>query len=375
MISTRDIPNYTRCKEPEYYKVKILEHLKKRCPKLDSNQKWVKPFCSQLTHRANNYLESLVKLSLKDLKDIAGILNIHRPGNTKKNVAESILDELIFCNNHETIYGESITEINPKKLFKTRNEYCHNIDELLAYLISSEDGNSEPKDENNVERLWSNKQQKQEFLENKFHDPQALKRYHQMVRSKAQQQQRGMNLDFFKYIELIGKLGFVYTNDESTSGAGQGFDASAKFLAHFTKVVEDAPPDIQEKIRKLKNFNESTVMENLNSEQCLHGIGSNLIKIYLYHFQKYKKKFPEIKLLPLFLGGKLGDGELYVATQFHGGKPFVKEVLDAKAGQYVFYLLYSDRNGKIIYTKRQKGPLFSKNVQGMQELLSEFDLV
>ena len=161
-----------------------------------------------------------------------------------------------------------------------------------------------------------------------------------MVRSKAQQQQRGMNLDFFKYIELIGKLGFVYTNDESTSLASQGFDASAKFLSDFTKIVEDAPPDIQQKIRKLKNFNESTVMENLNSEQCLHGIGSNLIKIYLYHFQKYKKKFPQIKLLPLFLEG---DRELYVATQFHGGKPFVKEVVDAKAGQYVFYLLfYSD---------------------------------
>ena len=242
-------------------------------------------------------------------------------------------------------------------------------------MISSEDGNLEPKDENNVERLWSNKQQKQEFLENKFHDPQALKRYHQMVRSKAQQQQRGMNLDFFKYIELIGKLGFVYTNDESTSLASQGFDASAKFLSDFTKIVEDAPPDIQDKIRKLKNFNESTVMENLNSEQCLHGIGSNLIKIYFYHFQKYKKKFPEIKLLPLFLGGKLGDGELYVATQFRGGKPFVNEVVDAKAGQHVFYLLYSDRNGKIIYTGRQKGKLFSKNVEAMQELLSEFDLV
>ena len=251
-----------------------------------------------------------------------------------------IFNELMKCKNYETIYGEEITETPPKKMCKTKNGYCHNIDELLAYLISSKDSNLEPKDENNVEELWVNAQQKQKFLGNPFHESQNVKDYRQMVRSKAQQQQRGMNLDFFKYIELIGKLGFVYTNDESTSLASQGFDASAKFLSDFTKIVEDAPPDIQDKIRKLKNFNESTVMENLNSEQCLHGIGSNLIKIYFYHFQKYKKKFPEIKLLPLFLGGKLGDGELYVATQFRGGKPFVNEVVDAKAGQHVFYLLY-----------------------------------
>jgi hypothetical protein len=379
MISTKDIDAYTRCKDDKQRYTKIHTqnlhaHLKKRCPKLDFEQNWLKPFCSELTDRAELYLKELLKSSLKNLKNIADMLNIHYPGNTKIKIAENILLRLMYCNNHETIYGEDITAIDPKKLFKTRNGYCHHIDELLAYLISSGDGNSEPKDENNVEKLWFNEQQKQKFLEHPFHEPQELKRYHQMVRSKAQQQQRGMNLDFLKYIELIGKLGFVYLNDESTSWARQGFDASAKFLAGFTKIVEDAPPAIQEKIKNLRNFNDRTVVETLNDDECLHGIGANLIKIYFYHFEKYKKKFPKIQLLPLFVKH---DKEYYAVTQFLGGKPLVEEIAKAQPGQRETLKLFGrdKETRKIIRMNDVNGKLTEAQINAMQELLSEFDLV
>jgi hypothetical protein len=376
MISTRDIDAYTRCKFSgngnTRYLDSIQQHLKKRCPKVDSNKKWIEPFCSQLTNRAELYLKELVKLSLKDLKEIAGILNIYRPGNTKIKIAENILIQLMYCRNHETIYGEEITAIDPKKIYKTRNNYCHHIDELLAYLISSGDRNLEPKDESNAERLWRDNYQKQEFLTNEFHDKQTLKQYRQMIRSKAQQQQRDMKLDFFKYIELIGKLGFVYMNDESTSWASQGFDASAKFLAVFTKVVEDAPPAIQEKIKNLKNFNDRTVIEILNDDECLHGKGAGLIKIYLYHFEKYKKKFPQIITIPLYQIHK----EYYAVPQFHGGKPLVQEIAKAKPGQIETFKLFGrDETKKIIRIHDTKGKLTERQINAMQELLSEYDLV
>ena len=381
MISTKDIDAYVRCKDDKqrsYTKVhtqNLYAYLKKRCPKLDLKKNWLKPLCSELTDRAELYLKELLKLSLKDLTDIADMLTIHYPGKTKIKIAENILLRLMYCVNHETIYGEDITAIDPKKLFKTRNGYCHHIDELLAYLISSGDGNSEPKDENNVERLWVNVQQKQKFLEHPFHEPLELKRYHQMVRSRAQQQQRGMNLDFFKYIELIGKLGFVYMNDESTSWASQGFDASAKFLAEFTKIVEDAPPAIQEKIKNLRNFNDRTVIEILNDDECLHGKGSGLIKIYFYHFEKYKKKFPQIQLLPLFIIYNIINGSTYAVTQFKGGKPLVEEIAKAQPGQIETFKLFGRDAKKIIRINDFNGKLTEAQINAMQELLSEFDLI
>ena len=384
MISTRDIPSYSLCKGKYVpftstdYTGLILERLKQRCPKLKPNRTWVKHYCDELDNRAKHYLDTLNKLSVADLKTIGNSLNINfgwlgGAGPSKNFLVDSIFIELIKCKNHETIYGESITEIDPKKLFKTRKGYCHHMDELLAYLISSGDGNLEPKDENNIEELWVNGQQKQKFLGNPFHDAESVKDYRQMVRSK--QQQRDINLDLFKYIELIGKLGFILMNDEATSHAVGGFDNSIKAVVSFTKLLEQSPPGIKDKIMKFANLNSdsvSTLFAKINTT-CIHGIGSGLVEIYLYQFQQLKKKFPQIQLLPLF---KI-NGSRFTCIQFGGSKTYKDAVKVAKKNQIVYTNYYApNTSGKIVRLHRTTGDKLSAgdDLKEMKKLVKEFGL-
>ena len=386
MISTRDISSYLSCKGKYIpltstdYTGLILNRLKLRCPKLEPNRTWVKHYCDELDKRAKLYLDTLNKLSIADLKTIGNSLNINfgwlgGAGPSKNYLKEMIFNELMKCKNYETIYGEEITETPPKKMCKTKNGYCHNIDELLAYLISSKDSNLEPKDENNVEELWVNGQQKQKFLSNPFHESQNVKDYRQMVRSKAQQQQRVINLDLLKYIELIGKLGFILMNDEATSHAVGGFDNSIKAVVSFTKLLEQSPPGVKDKIMKCANLNSDSVSKlfaKINTT-CIHGIGSGLVEIYFYQFQQLKKKFPQIQLLPLF---KI-NGSRFTCIQFGGSKTYKDAVKAAKKNQIVYTNYYApNTSGKIVKLHRTTGETLSADddLKEMKKLVKEFGL-
>jgi len=385
MISTRDISSYLSCKRNYLslagmdYTGLILERLKQRCPKLKPNRAWVKHYCDELNSRAKLYLDTLNKLSITDLKAIANSLNINfgwlgGAGPSKNYFITMIFDELMKCKNYETIFGESITEIDPKKMCKTKNNYCHNIDELLAYLISTKDSNLEPKDENNVEELWVNAQQKQAFLKNKFHDSQSLKQYHQMVRFKTQQKQRSMTLELFKYIEFVGKLGFILISDEPNSHAVGGFDNSMKAIISFTKLLDQSPPGVKDQILQLANFNSDSVSQLFSkiNTTCIHGSGSALIGIYFYHFQNFKKKYPQLELLPLFQK----NDENYVSIQFSGGMKYINAVKKAKAKDPVYRNYYAPNNiGKIIRLHRDFGyQLTANDLKEMRKLVKEFAL-
>ena len=388
MISTRDISSYLSCNGnnlPLFYTGTdytglILDRLKRRCPKLKPDRAWVKHYCAELDKRAKHYLDILNKLSIPDLKAIASSLSNFAwlvpggAGPSKNYLLNMILEDLMRCKNHETIYGEEITEVEPKKLIKTRTGYCHNIDELLAYLISSKDSNLEPKDENNVEELWVNAQQKQAFLKNKFHDSQSLKQYHQMVRSMAQQKQRSMTLELFKYIEFIGKLGFILCSDEANSHAVGGFDNSIKAIVSFTKLLDQSPPGVKDQILELANYNSDSVSKIFSkiNTTCIHGSGSALIEIYLYHFQNFKKKYPQLELLPLFQK----NGENYTSIQFSGGMKYKNAVQKAKAKDVMYINFYAPNSiGKIVRLYRNFGyQLTASDLKEMRKLVKEFDL-
>lgn len=385
MISTRDIDSYLSCRgryipltSTDHLGI-LLERLKKRCSKLKPDKGWVKHYCAELDNRAKHYLDTLNKLSITDLKAIASSLSINfgwlgGAGPSKNYLVDMIFNELQRCKNYETIYGEEITEMDPKKMCKTRNGYCHNIDELLAYLISTKDSNLEPKDENNVEELWVNAQQKQAFLKNKFHDAQSLKQYQQMVRSKAQQRQRSMTLELFKYIEFVGKLGFILCSDEATSHAVGGFDNSMKAIVSFTKLLDQSPPGVKDQILELANYNSDSVSKIFSkiNTTCIHGSGSALIEIYLYHFQNFKKKYPQLELLPLFKK----NGENYTSIQFSGNMKYKNAVQKAKAKDTVYRNYYApNKIGKIIRLHRDFGyQLTASDLKEMRKLVKEFDL-
>lgn len=280
------------------------------------------------------------------------------------------------CKNTQTLYGDSISEIDSKKFYKTRNNYCHHMDELLAYLVSSLDSHLEPLDENNVQRLWADSSQKQAFLKIPNLDPELLIKYNEMVSQKMKKQQSQAKMNFYKYIELIGKLGFILMNDETTSHAQTGFANSAKCIEKFIQLLDHSDLGIKDKIMNLRNYNSKSVIEELEniSTTCIHGIGGNFASIYFYHYLKFKKMFPSIQLLPLFLESFNGDIK---SPQFLGGKVFTKEIESSQPGQLISnnYFIPEPTTGKFQFYKREQGQLEKSQLMAMYELVSEFDLI
>lgn len=174
---------------------------------------------------------------------------------------------------------------------------------------------------------------------------------------------------------MIGKLGFVFANDESTSHAQTGFDTSAKLIAKFTQILEQSPTEVKDKIMNLKNYNGDTIAEILSktNSTCIHGVGFSFAKVYFYNYSKYKRKFPDIQLLPLFLK----KDNFFVCPQFLQGKALVKAVQKAVPEQTVDFIYYfpDPNTGKFESYKRVPGKLQLEQIEAMQELISEFDLV
>jgi hypothetical protein len=339
------------------------------------DQKWITPFCHELKIRAERYLEQLNKLSAIQLRGILKEYWYVKKSAKKKELVLEVLKLLSLCKNHETLYGDGITDIpiedlKNNKLFITKNLFCHHVDELLDYMIASKDSALEPLDSNKVERLWKNENQKSDFLKlvkYSSHNSDRLKSYQQMIVKKTLQQQKDLNKDFVKYLELIGKLGFAFSTDEAASWDTKGFDTSAKFLAVFTKLVDDAPPHIQENIYNLRNYNDSSVREILVSDECLHGKGMKLIRIYLYNLRKYQKKYPEIELLKIFTL----RANKYYSPQFIGKKTLIQNIADANTKDLIYMFRYEVvENGKIIYTGKINGTLTESEIEAIQELVN-----
>jgi hypothetical protein len=380
MISTRDIDAYLMCKEnldkPRYVDA-IKDHLKKRCPKLNVNEKWVKPFCGQLEPKAKAYIEILSKLTKKDLQSVLDNLgySYYKNSAPKTELIKLVLVRLSHCRNSYTVGGYNITELEPKKLYKTKNNFCHDVDELVEYLIATGDRDYDPNDPNNAQKIWNNQFQKFDFFTNPNINKQALKKYKQMKDQAVKKQIGQMNMDLYKFIEMVGKLGFVFANDETTSHAQTGFDTSAKLIAKFTQILEQSPTEVKDKIMNLKNYNGDTIAEILSktNSTCIHGVGFSFAKVYFYNYLKYKRKFPDIQLLPLFLK----KDNFFVCPQFLQGKALVKAVQKAVPEQPVDFIYYfpDPNTGKFESYKRVPGKLQLEQIEAMQELISEFDLV
>jgi len=325
----------------------------------------------------------VLKANLSKTLTIAEIQNIlkhvnYDKFNKKSEWVDALINQLKRCKNDSTlIQMTDVAEINPKQLYITSYNYCHNINELLDYMTSTKGKNIEPNDPTNKTKIWDYDFDRDNIVWRA--DKDSRRAWLDMLTKAVQQQQQVLKtMDIWAAIETIGKLGFILMNDEPSSWAQSGFNISTNAIAYFTKYIEGLPKKDQDLIWGLKNKNSSTLQSILgDSSACTHAKGSKLLEIYFYHLDRFKTKFPTIQLYPLFL--KTSNG--YLASQFKGHSDFVKLTAqaskDPNSARVDFMNFEKDSGGKFQYKGRvlKESVLTSTQIEAIQEIISEFDLL
>lgn len=359
---------------------KLQTDIFRRCRVSIQNQPQARQVvCTQMKTRYQVLKANLSKiLTTADIKNILINVNHNVNFNKKSDWVDALINQLKHCKNDSTlIQMTDVAEINPKQLYITSDNYCHNINELLDYMTSTKGANIEPNDPTNKTKIWYHEFERDRIVMRA--DKDSRKAWVDMLTKAFQQQQQVLKtMDIWTAIETIGKLGFILLNDEPSSWAQSGFNISTNAIAYFTKYIEKLPKKDQDIIWGLKNMNSSSLQVILgDSSACTHLKGSHLLEIYFYHLERFKTKFPSIELLPLFSKSSTG----YMASQFKGHSDFVK--LTAKAskdpnkGKVDFMNFKKEAGGKFYYTGRvlKESVLAQTQIEAIQEIISEFDLL
>jgi hypothetical protein len=359
---------------------KLQTDISRRCKVSIQNQPQAREVvCSQMKTRYQVLKANLSKtLTIAEIQNILKHVNYDK-FNKKSEWVDALINQLKRCKNDSTmIQMIDVAEINPKQLYITSYNYCHNINELLDYMTSTKGKNIEPNDPTNKTKIWYDEIIERDNIVWRA-DKDSRRAWLDMLTKAVQQQQQVLKtMDIWAAIETIGKLGFILMNDEPSSWAQTGFNISTNAIAYFTKYIEKLPKKDQDLIWGLKNKNSSTLQSVLgDSSACTHAKGSKLLEIYFYHLERFKTKFPTIELLPLFRKTSTG----YLASQFKGHSDFVK--LTAQASQdpnnakVDFMNFEKESGGKFKFTGRvlKESVLAKTQIEAIQEIISEFDLL
>jgi hypothetical protein len=210
----------------------------------------------------------------------------------------------IGCKNDTDIIGlESLEDISKKKLFKSRNGYCYDIDNVIEFLISNENKNQDPQDPS--KKLWESNDELKEIIFHKGISTDTRKRYGKMKKNLVKKMDKLEN--FFtldqkqiNFINNIAQIGIVFYNlgyKDITKGI-------SKFEKELNKNKEWLKINIQGTLK--------TIMESVENT-CNHLIGITFLRYYAYLYSlitnKYKKS---LELSPYFL--KVNDYE-YITFQ------------------------------------------------------------
>jgi hypothetical protein len=250
------------------------------------NKNWIKPFCEILKQKIQILTEKYKNLSKLELYELVKKFDKTVKKNTDK---ETLISKLLFslknCHNQLTIYGDKIQQIHPDKLYITSQGYCHDIDELMEYMIST-DGqrNIDPLDQNNTLTIWQNRQEKNKIINHKFLDPSIKNRYLQHIKKNNSLLKIDVN-DYQQYMNMIAYLAFVCINDHPSSLGGCEFKTATEALGYFSEMINTLSQKNRNFIFNLKNGNGKSVEELLeDTAMCIHKKGDQFLNIYLYNY-------------------------------------------------------------------------------------------
>lgn len=246
------------------------------------------------------------------------------------------------CNNDNTfVMFDNVKDIPEKNFLQLSDNRCYDINELYDYLISTRK-NVNPYDNN--KKLWNNSIDRNKILYHKsLSSPKKTKLYTLFREIETDEKH------IFEYckknpeiLDEILKLGYICVSDNSSNKSENPdvFNKSAIAISNFKAYIDNTSAQDKENIYKIKYPGEFTIGEIMDnsflSTQCIHGIGTRLIRIYMYIVLKAGEK-SSFTLSPLFK--RYMNKNIYFF--------YVPEVITDKDIDYAFILLLEYNNDAV----------------------------
>lgn len=369
----------TNCK---IRKKNVTDEIKKFCnTDKQVDESWVNPFCEELKKKIDYLSTEFKNMNRNELLDLVSKLNHNvRRNSSKEYLISVLLDSLKNCHNQLSIYGDEISEIPPEKLYITSSGYCHNIDELMTFIIGTEGKkNIEPHDSSNTIKIWQNEMEKNKITNSKHIDLLLKNKYNQMINKKDT---FDIPLDKLQTImNMIAYLAFVCLNDHPSSFEDGDFSTATESLGLFSETINEFEEHERTFIYQLKNGSGSSLLQILQDDaMCIHMKGDQILNIYLYSYHKWGGKSSKLKLVDfvIFIHDNLyGTVRLYENKLVNFNKyaqiRYILSFFDQNKNQF----LQIDRNYLGMYNKYPvlKQTLSDNIVQSILDALKFFKII
>lgn len=274
---------------------------------------------------------------------------------TAKYLESILLRKIEKCNNEEDILLQSFKDIYLEQdIYIDSFGNCLSDDDIRGILLTQQNP-SHPKSR---QKLWKNREEFDELI--KYFEEEdkikAIELYFPTVLTKE------VKDALLKYVEVfndIGMVGCVLKADYRDE-----FGESLLALSHLRESI-DSIPDQKDRniflslsVPEKRNINVGKILKDCQ-ETCIHGIGADLINIYLYHIRRLGES---PVLLKSFIQTELKSVILYSYGQ---------------KGEYNIYLYRNDYPSSEIlalnYMKYRNG-LWSYEFQDIPKIMNEADL-
>lgn len=193
------------------------------------------------------------------------------------------------CKNDTNVLGDELDEMTNDEIIQDIYGYCYTPDELISTLENSK------RNENPYTRqpFWLSRASFDKlFNHSGFTDVDRAKMIaifyptfdHDII---------NLVKSYPDIYNLIGMTGVVLKSDY-----GQDFKASASMLGELTKELDKLAEPIKKKFKDLKTFGGNKTLNEIIEDSnlsCIHGVGSDILGIYLYIWFN----IPEIERPPL----------------------------------------------------------------------------
>ena len=275
------------------------------------------------------------------------------------------------CTNDKTIFLDDIGDIPTDKFIRTSSGFCHDIDELIQYIVSKNGINRDPSDPLLTAPVWKDELERIKIISHPGLDPEILEEYIDMLERNKELKEMQLR-DLSKepeILEQIGKTGFLCLNDkafEHSKGKCEGpfecthlkeqdcikkskctweapsFDFGEKAILNLYDILNSLPnKEVWLQIKGDQNFTLGDVLKSIN-EGCIHGIGFKLSYLFAYWANLFKNKYGVEVKYPYFT--YVPDSNYYIT--FHSNL----EDIRLSKSNIEFTIIYINISDNIRYT-------------------------
>jgi len=230
------------------------------------------------------------------------------------------------CDNKQDMMMDNIEEIVQDKFIRTTNGLCHNVDDLVRYIISTKGQNIDPLDPAKVAKIWKDDIEKVQILSHPGLDPEILSDYYKLLEELDKEKIAHLRLiaDNINILNQIGDTGFLALNDKISSFSKDPEDflfAQKAVYTLFEKLQAQPNKDLWLNLG-VGGINLRQILKTLKDE-CIHGVGFKLLWIYCNWYNKIITQTDKRPVLQQYMV-KIPKSQSYVT--FHVKMEDLKEL-------------------------------------------------